>query len=300
MISLDVDISFLSRYFGIGTQALQQYRNKSITEIMQIEAQKGNAKAANFLIKLTNDPKELAKVFQLVEPKNRYLILSHMNRDDLMNVMSYLDPEELLLGLSIFNQEAIIKMMQNLSQESLSKVVMEKMDPDKFVKNLPTKFIDEFMDSDKIDRNMYMQAMQEIDDDQLQKMMEHFTGESCYQDRDGMMQQLGKMDDQSFMRAMHSFEPESKQKLVISMLNKEPDLMQEFSPEAMTHPFKMMEKTEILKSLSVLETKDLLPMVQEMPQEVMALVATQIDPEMLANVLCKDFKDVIASCGFDI
>lgn len=300
MISLDVDISFLSRYFGIGVKALEQYRNKNITEIMQIEAQKGNFKAANFLVKLTNDPKELAKVFQLVEPKNRYLILSHMNRDDLMKVMSYLDPEELLLGLSIFNQEAIIKMMQNLSQESLSKVVMEKMDPDKFVKNLPTKFIDEFMDSDKIDRNMYMQAMQEIDDDQLQKMMEHYTGQSCYEDRDGMMQQLGKMDDESFMRAMHSFEPESKQKLVISMLNKQPDLMQEFSAEAMTHPFKMMEKGEILKSLSVLETKDLLPMVQEMPQEVMALVATQIDPEMLANVLCKDFKDVIANCGFDM
>ena len=65
-------------------------------------------------------------------------------------------------------------------------------------------------------------------------------------------------------------------------------------------PWILGNKSEILKSLSILETKELLPMVQEMPQEVMALVATQINPEMLAKVLCTDFKDIIANCGFDM
>lgn len=300
MISLDVDISFLSRYFNIGTKALEQYQSKSITQIMQIEAQRGNVKAAEFLMKITSNPEELAKVFQLVEPKNRYLILIHMNKEDLMKVMSFLEPEELLLGLSIFNQEAIVKLMQNLPQETLSKVVLEKMDPSKFVKNLPTEFLDEFMDSDKIDRRMYMEALQEIDDEQLQKMMEHFTGQACYQERDDIMQQLGSLDDDKFMKAMHSFEPEGKQQLVLNIIKNKPDLFQEFSVEAMTHPFKTMEKSEILKSLSILETEELLPMVQEMPQEVMALVATQINPEMLAKVLCTDFKDIIANIGFDM
>ena len=300
MISLDVDISFLSRYFNIGTRALEQYQNKSIVQIMQIEAQRGNTKAAEFLMKITSNPEELAKVFQLVEPKNRYLILAHMNKEDLMKIMSYLEPEELLLGLSIFNQEAIVKLMQNLPQETLTKVVLEKMDASKFVKNLPTKFLDEFMESDKLDRSMFMEALQEIDDEQLQKMMEHFTGQPCYQEKGEIVEQLGSLNDDNFMKAMRSFEPEGKQQLIINMLKKTPDLFEEFSVEAMTHPFKTMEKSEILKSLSILETEELLPMVQEMPQEVMALVATQINPEMLAKVLCADFKNVIASCGFDM
>ena len=300
MISLDVDISFLSRCFNIGTAALQQYQNKSITQIMKLEAQKGNTKAAEFLIKITTDPEALAQVFQLVEPKNRYLILSHMNKEDLMKVMSYLDPKDLLLGISIFTQEAIVKLMQNLPQATLSKVVLEKMDPEKFIKNLPTKVLDEFMTSDKIDRTMYMEALKDIDEEQLQKMMEHFTGQPCYEQGDNIMQQLGSMDDDKFMKAMRSFEPEGKQQLVINLVKNKPELFEEFSVEAMTHPFKTMEKSDILKSLTVLETQELLPMIEDMPQDVMSLVATQIKPDMLAQIVCADFKDVIASCGFDM
>ena len=84
------------------------------------------------------------------------------------------------------------------------------------------------------------------------------------------------------------------------MVKNKPELFQEFSVEAMTHPFKTMEKGDILKSLGVLETQELLPMIEDMPQDVMSLIATQIKPEMLAQVLCADFKDVIASCGFDM
>ena len=66
MITLDIDLSYLSRFYNIGTNILEQYQNKSITQIMQIEASKGNRSAAEFLLKVTSDPEELAKVFQLI------------------------------------------------------------------------------------------------------------------------------------------------------------------------------------------------------------------------------------------
>ena len=39
-------------------------------------------------------------------------------------------------------------------------------------------------------------------------------------------------------------------------------------------------------------------MVENLPQDVMALIATQIDPEVFSKVLCSDFANIIASCGF--
>ena len=87
MISLDLDLSYLSRYYHIGTDQMQQYRNMSITQIMQTEAEKGNTKAAEFMMKITSNPEELAKLVQLANPKNRFLILSHMNRDDQLKIM---------------------------------------------------------------------------------------------------------------------------------------------------------------------------------------------------------------------
>ncbi|MBQ4078238.1 hypothetical protein IJD15_03560 [bacterium] len=298
MISLDIDLSYLSRYYHINTDNWKQYKNMSITEIMQTEAEQGNTKAAEFLMRITSNPEELCKLFQLADPKNRYLIIAHMNKDDQMKLMEFLKPEELVLGLSIFTQEALVELMKQLPPETLATVVLEKMDPEKFLQQLPEEYMNEFLSSDKMDKNIFMAALEEVDESELQKMMEHATGQPCYDNSESIIQQMGKMDDHQFQRAVLSFEPEGKRQLIAGMLQEKPELFEEFSPEAMTHPFKTMQKEEILKSLTVLETQELLPMVENLPQDVMALIATQIDPEVFSKVLCSDFANIIASCGF--
>ena len=149
MITLDLDLAYLSSRYNIGYSAMQQYQNMSVVQIMQAEAAKGNAEAAGFLVEITNNPEELAKVLSLVDPKNRYLILSHMNEKDLMMVMSYLDPKQMVLGLSMFTHDALIELMQKLPPETLSIVVLSKMDTSKFLKSIPEKYLDEFLSSDK-------------------------------------------------------------------------------------------------------------------------------------------------------
>lgn len=297
MITLDLDLSYLSRHYNIGTKALQQYQNKSITQIVQIEAAKGNSACAELLMKITSDPAELANLFQLVQPKNRFLILSHMNEDDLMKVMEHLETEQFLLGLSVFTQDALCKLMMALPPETLATVVLEKMDANMFMNMIPTKYLDEFLSSDKMDRNLLMKAMENVDETQLQMMMENVTGQSCYDDSDTILQKMSSFSDDDFMRAVGSMEPEGKQQLISNLLQEKPELFEEFSPEAMVHPFTTMKKEDVLKSLGVLEPQEFLPMMQELPKEIMALVATQIDPVKFAELLGTDFKDVIASCG---
>lgn len=297
MIGLDLDLSYLSRYYNISSSALEQYQNMSIVQMMQTEAEKGNKSAADFLMKITSDPKELANVFQLVDPKNRFLILAHMNQEDLANIMQYLQPEELILGLSIFNQDMLVQMLQLLDPESLATVVLSKMNSDKFLKLIPEDYLNDFLMSENINKNMMMKALEEVDEDQLQKMMENFSGESCYDSKENIIQQMGKMEEDTFKKIVLAAEPEGKQQLISGLLQKKPELFEEFSAEAMAYPFKTMQKEEILKSLTVLDTKEMLPMVEDMPQEIMALIATQIDPAIFSKILCSDFKEVIASCG---
>ena len=297
MISLDIDLSYLSKHYNIASSVLQQYKNKSITQIMKIEAEKGNPKAAEFLLRITSNPLELALLFQLVEPKNRFLILANMNKEDLMKIMECLDPKQLILGLSIFEKESIIDLMMKLKPESLATVVLEKMEPEKFLQSIPEKYLDEFLASDKIDQQLLVKAMEKVDKEQLQKMMENFTGESCYEEKDTIIKKISSLDEDKFQEALKSFEKEGKQQLILGLLEEKPELFEEFSPEAMVHPFRMMEKSEVLESLLVLETKELMPMVEDLPQDIMALVATQIDPLQLSEILCSDFTDVIANCG---
>ena len=300
MITLDLDLAYLSSRYHIDSKNLQRYQNMSIVQIMKTEAEQGNQAAAGFLQQITNNPKELAKVLMLYDPKNRFLILAHMNQKDLMGIMEFLTPKEMILGLSMFNHDGLIMLMQKLPPETLSKVVLSKMDLKKFLKSIPEKFMDEFLKSDKLDTKMMMKAMENVDEMQLQKMMENYTGQPCYEDRDSIIKKMGKMDEQNFMRCVSSAEIEGKQQLIMNMIKEKPELFEEFSAEAMTHPFQMMEKEDILKSLTVLETQEMLPMVEDLPQDIMALIATQIDPEVFSEILCKDFASVIATCGMKL
>ena len=297
MINLDIDFSYLNRYYNIGSDAFKLYQNKSITEIMQIEAANGNEQAAQFMLKISSDPNELAKVFQLANPRNRFLILMNMNTEDLMKVMQCLNPKELILGLSIFNQEVLIELMKNLPQETLSKLVLKNMDEDTFLKMLPEDYMDEFLSSDKINRDMFANAFEGVEEEQLQKMMEKMTGQPCYDKKENILQQVNSFNDDQFKGAVFSLEKEGKQQIIGGLLKEKPELFKEFSPDAMVFPFQKMKKEDVLNCLSVLKTDELLPMVEELPQDVMALIATQISPEDFSKILSTDFKDIIASLG---
>ncbi len=297
MITLDLNLSYLSKYYNISSSSLEMYRNKSIKEIMELEAEKGNPLAAGFMMQITKDPSKLVELFQLVNPRNRFLILSNMNKDDLTNIMALLEPYQIVLGLSIFNQEMIIALMKKLEPEALSKVVLKKMSPDKFLKSIPEKYMDEFLNSNKIDRNILNKGIMYVDEYNLQKMMEKTTGQACYEDKDTILKKMSSMKDDEYKNTILNMEVEGKRELILGILKEKPELFQEFSADAMTFPFRTMEKEEILKSLTVLETEELLPMVEDLPQEVMTLIATQIDPKVFAQVLVSDFKDIIAECG---
>ncbi len=299
MISLDVDILYLNRYFNIGIDKLQQYRNKSITEIMEIEAELGNRKAADFLTQITTDPEKLVKAFGLINPKNRYLILINMNKDDLTKFIGLLDPAQLVLGLSIFTQEGLLKLMLELPTETLSKLVMQNMETEKFLKIIPEKFLDKFLTNDKINREMIMKSLEDVDEAQMQKMMENMTGQPCYEKKENIMKNLSTMENDKFMEHILSFDRKGKEQMISGILKKKPELMQEFEPEALVFPFSKMEKNEILKALSQLKTKELMPMFENLSPDVLALIATQVDPKVFAQVLTSEFLDVIAECGID-
>ena len=297
MITLDLDMAYLSSHYHISSKTLDKYKNMGITQIMEIEAANGNVQAADFLAKAATDPSELVNVLQLVNPKNRYLILRNMNKEDLLKVISMLDTDQLILGMSIFSQETICELMLYMEPEALMKLVLENMDPEQFVKILPEEYLNEFLSSDKIDRDILAKSMQNVEDDQLQKMMERATGNPCYEDKETILKQMEQMEDDDYLKTVFCMEQEGKQQLITGVITNKPELFTEFSKEAMVYPFTQMEKSDILQAMQVLEPEDFMPMMEELPEEVLALVATQVNPEDFAKLLCSDFADVIAQCA---
>ena len=45
--------------------------------------------------------------------------------------------------------------------------------------------------------------------------------------------------------------------------------------------------------MQVLEKDDIMDMIVELPEDLMAVTATQLDPEKFAKMLCTDFADIL-------
>ena len=304
MIRLDIDLSYLTKNFEIGTQRLNQYGSKSIEEIMETEAEQGNPKAEKFEREVLNDPKQLLKLFKLANPRNRYAILSNMNSRDLEYIMQYLEPGDLLLGLMFFTKEKLLDLIYDLPKDKICSIVFQAFSMEQFLKLIPEKEIDKFFDSDKLDKDKVLEIVESLPPEKLNKMIEKymFQEEGKIQEDNNwsaehVVNWMNQLEPDKFKKALKCFEREEKSQLITELTKQDQNLRNEFSKNALTFPLRQLDKQDIVKNMNKLEPDDLIKMVNELPDELMSVVATQIDPEVFAQVLSKNFKDILGEIG---
>lgn len=296
MINLDIDLMYLTEHFDVGTKRLQDYGQKSIDEIMEAEAEQGNAAAANFDLEVLNDPDQLIKVFKLLSPRNRYKILRNMSEEDLKYIMKFLDQKDLLMGLNFFSRDKLVDLIEDLPKETLALVIFSKIPVQKFLDMIPEKELDNYFESTKVQQNQdkFVDALKYLPKATLEKLMENVTGEPADgSDKQTILDTVGQLNPNKFKKAMQSLDKKSKAKIILKASEEDPKLLLEFSKDAFMFPIKQMDKGQMIKYMDVLENEDLVKMVSELPQDLMSVVATQIDPEIFADLLCTKFQDVL-------
>ena len=224
MITLDIDLSYLTKNFEIGTQRLNQYGSKSIDEIMEAEAAQGNTKAAEYQQEVTNDPKELIKLFKLSNARNRYAILSQMNSSDLEYLINFLDPSDLQMGLMFFTKEKILNLIYDLPKNKICSIVFQAFSIEQFLKIIPEKELNKFFDSDKLDKNKILDFVETLPPEKLNKMVEKymFQEEGKLQENNNWSQEhvvkwLDQLQPEKFKKALQCFEREEKQALILNL-----------------------------------------------------------------------------------
>ena len=304
MIRLDIDLSYLTKNFQIGTQRVNEYSTKSIDEMMEAEAAQGNTQAASFQEDVLNDPKELFKLFKLQSARNRYAILSNMNSQDLEYLVQFLEPGDLLMGLMFFTKEKILNLIYDLPKDKICSILFNAFSPEQFLKMIPEKEINKFFDSDKLDKNQILDYVKTLPEDKLNKMMEKYlykeTGkvqDNLNMSKEQVVKFMDQLEPEKFKSALKCFEREEKMGLILELTQKDEKLFTEFSKYALTVPLAQLDKGEIVKNMNKLEPEDLTKMINELPDDILAVVVTQIDPLVFAELLCKNFQDVLSEIG---
>lgn len=294
MIQLNLDLNYLTQYFEITTQRLNEYSAKSIDEVMELEEQEGN-QAASLIASAMQNPDKLAKLLQLIDPKNRYLIIRNLSENDLSKLLPYLEQEDLLWGLKYFRVDKIIEMLNKLPTEELMSVVLQRFTLKDIFLLMPQEDINKFFENQEVERQDVMKYFETLNPSELERILMHQFGNSM---KDKTQQEhlmfINSLRDEDFTKMLQNMEKPDQVGLMVGLVKEKPELMEQINPENITRPMRTMEKHDILKCMDVLEPEFLIPMVEELPPDLLQVVATQIDPRIFAQVLIDEFPDVLS------
>ena len=299
MIYLDLNLKYLERMFGFQAGNINDYTGKSIKEIMESEAAAGNVNAANFEKDVFSSPEEIMEVFNLIDPENRYLILTQLSSLELQKLMPYLSDEAMYSALNYLTKDTMLKVLYRLPQKDLAQICFTVMPAEKFLQKTKESELNAFFDSTKVERHDVIKSIGNLEPYQLCSIMESITGkpvESCQPQQ--IQEKLSQMDPTQFKKTIAAFDHDVKASMIMNILDQKPDLTQEFSKQALISPFMEMKRDEFLEAMSAMKTDNLLEMMKELPEEVLPSVVSAIDPEDFAKILMTDFKSVLASASF--
>lgn len=297
MIVLDTDLNTLLSKLNISrTKMAEMYSMMSVDDIVEAEAAQGNQAAVEYATELFTNVDTLVEIFKLADPNNKFLILSTMNAEKLHQFLPLMEEKDILQGFYFFTEDKLLAMMKELPPEQLVQTVFQMFSEEEVIQLMPNDELDKFLTSTDVDKENVLKHLQSIPPEYLAQIIEGVTGNEC-KDMDSidMVKQIGNFNPLQYKDALTSMQPTQKQQLTLNLAHEHQDLYQLFSPDAYTNMIHTQkQKPDVIKALEVIEPEEKLKMIQELPNDLLSIVITQIDAKDFADTLINKFPEVLA------
>ena len=110
-----------------------------------------------------------------------------------------------------------------------------------------------------------------------------------------MILQISQLGDQDYKNAITNFQPAQKKELTYILVNQENKLFEKFDTDAYTHIIgRERDKEELIKAMGKIKPEHLHNMINELPQDLLSVVTTQVDTEKFADALINKFPELLA------
>ena len=294
---IDSNLEYLQNKLSISPIKFQtEYANKSVEEIIQAEAAQGNQQAIKLAQELLTNVNLVIELFELADPNNKYMILSEMSSQQLQLFLPVMEQKDMLQGLHFFTEDKLMKMIEELPSDQLVNMVFEMFSKEEVVQLMPEEQLDKFLTSTDIDKNKIIKHMQSIPPEYVTQVLEQVTGEAL-EDMDSidLAKKFGELNPLEYQDALMAFQPTQKQQLVLSLGKEHPEWFQLFDAHAYTTIInREKQKPEVIKSMSVVEPEHIQKMLEELPNDLLSIVITQVDTEKFAQILMDRMPEIIA------
>ena len=296
-ITIDTDLTTLMYKLHISQMKMQEkYANMTIQQIVEAEAEDGNQEAIKYAQELFNSPEMLVRIFKLADTNNKLELLGEMSSDELKRLLPFLEEEDLNQGLYFFDINMLLRMLEDIPPEQLVKTVFEMFSEEQVVQYLPEEELDKFLESTDLNKNQIMKHLSEIPREYLAQMYEAVSGEdSDKSSSQEILKNVAALNPLQFNDALNSLQPIAKQRLTLGIASEHKELYQNFDGHAYTNMMRTYKfQPEIAQAMQVIEPEEKTKMLENLPDDLLSMVLTQLDPKVFAEQLIKQNPELIA------
>lgn len=242
------------------------------------------------------DFKAIVEQLKLFMPANRLKVLMRMKAADLLALLETLQNDKMVIGLKFFNKKKLLGFVLALPKEDLLKMLLKIFSKEELVAMMPMKEFKKFFESTKISQDMFIKVFKTMPKHLLAQILEGITGVATgNQSQEELIKKLGMFNKSFLIEGIMGLGKKQVAEVAGQFIKMDENLMSEFSKAAFFRPIAMMPKNAIAGLMEVLKPEQLIGMLSELPQNMMAQLGTLVDPSMLSEALLKSQKGLLAS-----
>ena len=295
-IVIDANMAmFAERLHISASRMVQDYGLKTIDEIIEAEAAQGNTQAVNCAREMFNSPEKLIKIFRLASVENKFVLIKSMDRDTREEILPMLEKDDLLMGLYFFKQEKLLKMLQAVDIEELLNVVKDAFPFEQIILMIPEEDMAQFFQAKELDKYVIANELNSLPHEVMRGFIEGLTGQAFdkVEDPQGIIDGIIALPEDKFRDFMSQIDPDVQRQLVFQITKKNDEYLQLFDNNMYVDMLSKLMKNDMVPSMIALEKETLVDMVSELPEDLMSIVASQVDTMDFAKYLIEGHKEFL-------
>ena len=273
---------------------IQDYGLKTVDQIIEAEAAQGNSQAVKYAQEMYNSPAKLIKIFKLTNVENKFVLLHNMNSETREKILPMLESDDLVMGLYFFTQDKLLDMLSDVDIEELVNVVMGAFPLDAIVSMFSEDDLAQFFQRDELQKFDVIEQLKSLPPEVMIKFVEGVTGQPAGEtDPMQLIQSIENMPMDQYRDFMSAIDPDVQRQLTFQLTKEKPEYLQLFPNQTYIDMLSTMMKQDMVKPMINLEKESLVNMITELPDDLMSIVAAQVDTKKFAEFILDGHTDLL-------
>ncbi len=294
-IVLDTNMKLFAERMNItSSRMIQDYGLKTVDEIIEAEAAQGNTQAINYAREMYNSPAKLIKVFKLTDVENKFVLLHNMNSQMREAILPMLEQDDLVMGLYFFTQDKLLEMLMDVDIEELVNVILGAFPLEDIIMMFTEDDLAQFFQHDELEKYDVINQLKSLPPEVMIKFVEGVTGRPSEETNPlDLIKSIESLPLDKYRDFMSAIDPDVQRQLTFQLTKQKPEYLQLFENRTYINMLSTLMKPEMVKPMVFLEKDSLVNMITELPDDLMSIVAAQVDTKDFAEYLLDGHLDLL-------